>query len=193
MAEALAAFAIAANVVQFIDFTAKIISTGYRASKSKPTGNDWTETLTDDLLGVSAVLKAPIAKEKGHEITENERELVELAGKCAEVASELLSTLEALSLREEPVKSQGNKGTRLERRKPAWRDFRTALKTVWSEDKIIALEKRVDSFRQQLVLRILVSFRYVSLALTSPSFSFLCTNKIASPIGPLSCHSMVVQ
>jgi hypothetical protein len=164
MAEALAAFAIAANVVQFIDFTAKIISSGYKASRAGPTGNDWTETLTDDLLEVSNVLKAPIAKEKGHGLTENERELVELAGKCSEVASELLTTLKALNLRpQEPVKPQGKKGKKPERRQIVWSDFRTALKTVWSEDKISTLEKRIVSFRQQLVLRILVSFRYVDL------------------------------
>jgi len=131
MAEALAAFAIAANVVQFIDFTAKIISSGYRTSNSKPTGNDWTETLTDDLLEVSNVLKAPIAKEEGQDVTENERQLVELARKCSEIASELLATLQTLNLREDgPLKVQGKTGKRPERRRPVWRDFRTALKTV---------------------------------------------------------------
>ena len=40
-----------------------------------------------------------------------------------------------------------------------WRSFRVALKTVWGESKIKNLQVRLDEARQELIVRILMSFR----------------------------------
>ena len=158
MAEAIAAISLAANIVQFIDFTSKVISTSNNLYSSSTTGSDWLQTITTDLTKVSASLKAPLARQNGNAVSENDRELLLLAGQCEEIATELLTTLSTLRRKKESIPKIGHTPEAL---RVLWGNFRTALKTIWKEDKILELEKRVESFRQQLVLRILVSLRFV--------------------------------
>jgi hypothetical protein len=40
-----------------------------------------------------------------------------------------------------------------------WKTFRSALKSVWRENKIEALQRRLGEFREELIIRILMSFR----------------------------------
>jgi hypothetical protein len=44
-----------------------------------------------------------------------------------------------------------------------WNSVQQALKGLWGRERIEALPKRLDGFRQQLVLNILVSLRYGTL------------------------------
>ena len=148
MAEAVLAFGIAANVIQFIDFSTKVLSMGYRLGKAGHEGlqeNQTTETIISDLHKVTQGLKSSLRQqEEKQRLTQSESDLQDLTEQCRDVALELLEILKKL-------KVQGNS------RK--WETFRVALKTVWEEDKIERLQKRVDGFRQQVIIRLLVSFR----------------------------------
>jgi hypothetical protein len=152
MAEALLAFGVASNVVQFIDFTTKVLSTTYRigqAGYKNLTDNEMIHMVNNDLLRSVENLEKSVDVQGSQMPTENDRELIQLARQCKDVASELFSALE--SLRSPQFHSS--------RRREKWQNFRTALKTVWKEEHIRKLEERVDTFRQQLTIHILISLR----------------------------------
>lgn len=70
----------------------------------------------------------------------------DLGRQCQHVGPELLAALAKL------------RGTG-ERSK--WTSLRQALLTVWKQSEIDSLEKRLDGYRQQLTLQLLVSLRYL--------------------------------
>ena len=146
MAEAVAALSIAANVVQFIDFSGKILSEGYRLHKSKRVSsskNEELENIALDLQKLRDELQSQ-QEEKGQTLTPNDIQLQRIANQCRGVCLELLGALETLKVVDKPGK---------------WESFRAALKTVWAESKIKSLQDRLDEARQELIVRILVSFR----------------------------------
>ncbi|EHK98775.1 hypothetical protein M7I_5283 [Glarea lozoyensis 74030] len=79
MAEAIAAISIAANIVQFVDFTAKILSASHRIKGSGFRDNDWMAIVVKDLQKVSSGLKSPLVQENGRFPTDNDMELLHLA------------------------------------------------------------------------------------------------------------------
>ena len=78
------------------------------------------------------------------EASPNDIQLQRLAEQCRDICLELLSALEKL-------KVSGHSGK--------WSSFRTALKAVWKEKKITGLQNKLSEFRQELIVRILVTFR----------------------------------
>jgi hypothetical protein len=179
MAEALLAFGVAANIVQFIDFTAKVICVGYHTGASRYgglNGIDLVRNVNDDFrIMVDRLEKSLKMEQRNNNPTENQKELLNLAEQCRDVAAELFVALESLKLRareRSEAKTAGRKAKT--ERWQGWENFRTALKIVWKEDEIKLLEEKVDAFRQQLVVRILVSLRYV----IEDCFSIACFTKI---------------
>jgi hypothetical protein len=150
MAEAVLAFGIAANIVQFVEFSSKVFSTGYRLGDSGYGGvktNQSVETIATDLRQVTRALEDSLQQQDCKQLlTQNELDLLNLAGKCKDVTSELFIALGRLKIQGKPGK---------------WNTFRAALKTVLKEEEIKTLEKQIAGFRQQLIIRILMSFRYV--------------------------------
>ena len=148
MAESILAFGIALNIVQFVDFSCRVLSTGYQMYKSSSTvfqENQDLEVVTIDLHKVTdnidtALQQARLEKSP----SPNDLQLQQLAEQCRAVCGELLTALEQL-------KTHGQLGK--------WNIFRAALQTVWKESKIEASHKRVEQFRQELIACILVSFR----------------------------------
>ncbi len=146
MAEAVAALGVAANVVQFIDFSGRILSEGYRLHKSQrvsPSKNEELESIALDLQKLHDELQCP-ENDTYQAPTPNDIQLQRLAEQCRGVCLELLAALEKMKVVDPPGK---------------WRSFRVALKTVWGENKIKNLQVRLDEARQELIVRILMSFR----------------------------------
>ncbi len=146
MAEAVAAFGVAANVVQFIDFSGRILSEGYRLHKSERVSlskNEELESIALDLQKLRDELQCP-EDETRQAPTPNDIQLQRLAEQCRGVCLELLAALETMKVTGPPSK---------------WKSFRVALKTVWGESKINSLQVRLDEARQELIVRILMSFR----------------------------------
>ena len=148
MAEAVLSFGIAANVIQFVDFGCKLFSTGYVLYKSRKGLTDRhqnLEDITDDLHKISKNLQSSLHETQvKQKLSVDELQLQQLAEKCANACTVLLTALETL-------KSQGEISK--------WKSFRTALKTTWSKDKISDLQRSLDDFRQEIVVRILSSLR----------------------------------
>lgn len=148
MAESIVAFAVAANVINFIDFSCKILSHGYRTyTTGLSTVQEYQDldVITADLSRVTSDLDATLQREKlKQSCSPNDIQLQRLAVQCRGVCLELQGALQGLEIQEHSRKRD---------------KFRTALRTVWSEDKIEDLRKRVDGFRQELIMCMLVSFR----------------------------------
>jgi hypothetical protein len=150
MAESILFFGIAANVVQFVDFSSKVLSASYKLYKDEYGLNGLEETrelevITKSLHKIIEGLESSLQQEDlKQKATQNELDLRELAKHCREIAEELLAAVGKLKVKGKPGK---------------WNSFRAALKTLWDEDKIEAIQKRLDRFRQELVVHILVSLR----------------------------------
>lgn len=148
MAEGLLALSVGANVVQFIDFSTKILSAShhlYDSGSNATRKNQELDCVTHDLQKVTSDLHSTFQKSEARQsLSANDLLLQQLTVQCEAVCSELSEALERL-------KSQG--------KRPGWKSFRTALKSIWSEKKIEDLRERIELFRQELILRILFSLR----------------------------------
>ncbi|KAF2114256.1 hypothetical protein BDV96DRAFT_647722 [Lophiotrema nucula] len=143
--EALAAVGLAGNVVQFVDFTCKLFdrATAIHHSQAGAAHED-LELITQNLQDLSTKLHQgshqPLPS--SNPTPSHAQASLKKLGKDCEVASdELLSALQ-----------------RLKATKPGsrWSSFRAALASAWKEKHVEAMEKRLNSYRSQLVLQLQV-------------------------------------
>ena len=146
--EPFSALAVATSAVQFLDFTSKVLSQGYKlrsSTRGQTEDHEVLEDVTANLKNISLSLSANVEKKSGTSIqTQDDKEFQELCRNCHTISIQLLESLERLK-----VKSDASQ----------WSSLRQALRTVWSADQINALDTRLDRCRQQLVVCILVSLR----------------------------------
>jgi hypothetical protein len=156
----LTALSIAGNVVQFLDFTSKLVSKGYRIYTSAEGGlseNEQIQTLTEDMRNIAVRLKKDLVLDSQglvNQRTEMEAPSNEdlalkmLCQKCCSLANELLDQLEKLKVR-------GDKHRK-------WRSFRQALKTVYNKGRLEEMRQQLESIRSQMDLHLLMSHRYIT-------------------------------
>lgn len=147
MAEALIAVGLAANVFQFIDIGSKFVSTVWNIYMSGGQGladllniEKTTEDLENLLRGFC------IPEETSASLDNNESGLQQLVRNCERLAHELLDSLRKMQLPQNSRKRDA---------------LRAAFKIVWKEEELKSLQLRLDRFRQELVLHLLVLIRYV--------------------------------
>jgi hypothetical protein len=140
----LSALSVAASLIQFLDFAVKIVSKGHRIFHS-PCGilpeNDELETAADRLRALVQVLRRSVAL--------SEQTLGGLCDESTNIAEELIAELERFKV------PNGCKNR-------PWKSLRQALKSVWSKDKLIKLEKRLRAVDEQLKAEILILLRYMT-------------------------------
>ena len=145
MAEALAAFGLAANIVQFIDIGSRLVSTIWGIY------NQYQDA-TRDLLELEMAVKrldsilptlAQTPEDSG-ESSESERCLRELAQHCCMLATEMLNTLHQVL---DPGKA---------RKRDA---VRQALRIIWKEDEIKSQQTRLKEYKHQPTLLLLATLR----------------------------------
>ena len=138
--ETLAAIGLVGNIVQFVDFSSKLISKTvqlYRSGDGTLTEITDAETATNHLVLLSNKLKSTAN-------TTGDPALEDLCRSCNTVAVDFLGALDKL-------KVQGRQGK--------WRSMRKALQNVWSKEEIQEAEKRLASFREELNLHVAVDLR----------------------------------
>ncbi len=138
--ETLAIIGLVGNIVQFLDFSGKLISKSiqlYQSSDGALAGNTNIETATSHLSLLNNKLKDAAA-------ATGDRTLETLCRSCEGVADKLLEALGK-------VKAKGTQ------RK--WESIRKALRAVWSKDDIDELEQQLARFRDELNLHIAVDLR----------------------------------
>jgi uncharacterized protein YjaZ len=155
MLDPLTALGIAANVVQFIDFTIRIIAKSndiYQSASGSLIEHDDLSKVTLDLSTLSTKLRDSVAVTATNaSLTPDEQALHDLSKGCFETSQELIKALQRL---------QNNGKT------SRFRSFRQALKTVWSKDDIKQVERRVGMYKEELTFRIVVGLRFVTYGLS---------------------------
>ena len=126
-----AALGLAGNIVQFVDFSCKVLQDTkslYGSSTGASAENDVIETICKDLINLNDALTAP--SEPGA-IPDSMRSL---AGNCKDVAAELLELLDKIK-----VHGANRK----------WKSFVQALRSVWKKEQIEELVKRMERLRNE--------------------------------------------
>jgi hypothetical protein len=143
---------VAATTVQFISFTQNLVrrtvlKDGQLEAKAQHFDREHAALSLE-------CLSKELEKSDGMDVGENEttESLQAIARECSQVARELLSALSRI---------RGCKPHQSGRAASSktFADFRLALRSLWSEEKIAQLESRLRRFRDQLVLNLLVSLR----------------------------------
>ena len=133
------AVSLAGTVIQFVDFTGKVISKStefYRSGRGEFAEHDDIETTAADLTKLNTQLKQTTAVD--------DPDLQALCQACGDVADQLLAALAKVK-----VNGKGQK----------WQSLRKALRSIWSKEEIGQLEQRLASFRSELNLRITIGMR----------------------------------
>lgn len=138
----LSALGLASNIIQFVDFTSKLISAAHELYVS-PTGArlEYLE------LGLLAKNLQQLAQQAGslqssdsENLSGEEKTLQGLSKQCRAVSDELLSVIETLRVK-------GDHKT--------WKSFYQALQSVMKKRDIEALQKRLDRIGQQMGIQVL--------------------------------------
>ncbi|KAF8855876.1 hypothetical protein BDZ45DRAFT_595017, partial [Acephala macrosclerotiorum] len=140
----LSAISLAGNIVQFVDFSTKVLRQGYvlyNSANGATAVNEELELLTTDFLKLSTKLQRPFEHSQSDvRSARHEQELEGLCTECAKVAKELLHRLESLKVQ----------GTRT-----VWKSLWQALQTAWTEDEIRSLVARLGAFKSTLETHVL--------------------------------------
>jgi hypothetical protein len=148
MAEALAAFSVAANVLQFVDIGTRTLSTFWSFYRSNRKGIQQAPDIVSILTDLQRVLEK--FQLPPGDCTDEDAGLVQLARECQDVALEMQSLLHSLFNAE--TKSMGKRDALL-----------AAFKMMCKEEKLRSLQDRLNQFRHQLVVHLLASLRFVDL------------------------------
>lgn len=148
MLDPLTCIGLAGNIVQFLDFSIKVVSEGYQIYNST-TGaseeNDETEFVISDFERVTERLGQSLRPPgTAVPLNQNEQQLDDLRVKCEQVAQELLTKLDKLKFKD---------------KKTLLRSLGKALRHAWSKDDIDTIRRRLENLRDQLETRVLVDMK----------------------------------
>jgi hypothetical protein len=142
--EVLSIIGLVGNIVQFIDFSSKLIAETtklYRSNENALAENIDVETATSHLVLLNNKIKDAAT------ITSDDV-LRRLCESCQSTADELLAVLNNI---------------KVDSKQGRWKSIWKALRNVWSKEQISELEGRLERFRKELHLHIVVDLRYVSM------------------------------
>lgn len=160
------ALGVASAVFQFVDFSGSLISSTYRIHKSGSRDSALdkdVKTITTKLQSLNDGLRRGIDQSGKGQRSQTLVQINSLCTDCSAVADELIAVTDKLS-------RQG--------KQDLWDSFRLALRTRWSQEKVDNLQKRLDSFREQISMHLLVVIRYVH-SITSKLSSYRYREAIA--------------
>lgn len=137
----LAAVSLAGNIIQFIEFGTRLLSTTkelYRSSAGSLTVHDEIELVTTDLSILVAKLK--------QNWTDEPSNFRKICDEAASVATEIVTKLGTMKVKKEGKYRE-------------LRSFRAAVTQIWSGKELEVLEARLGHMREALKTRVLFSLR----------------------------------
>lgn len=141
--EALAAVGLAASILNFIDFSTKLVRGTYEvyASQAGTTDeNAHVGNVLDDLQDITQNLATEFKAGDKHE-----RALVRLGQQCVSLSQELQQILQTLKAKDAS----------------RWESVKVKLKSMRKERDIASMEKRLGEYKAELLLRLSFIMRYV--------------------------------
>jgi hypothetical protein len=147
----MSALSSASCCAQFVDYTSLMISGSTEICKSSDgelIDHNHLEGVANRLLVLSNDIQIPNGVSSLNQaVSVDQQELTELCEECGSISGQLLSALIMLQFHG---------------RKEKWPSVRHALRSIWSQEQIDTLQKRLDNFRHRLTVDILLSLRYSS-------------------------------
>ncbi|KAI1208989.1 uncharacterized protein F4807DRAFT_106299 [Annulohypoxylon truncatum] len=138
--EPLSALSLAGNVLQFIEFTTKVLSSSVEVYKSSAGASDSTIALEDIYQQLSSFSDGFTATQGSTRLSANELALRSIADSCSADCTRLLTVLNG-------VKVNGDHR--------AWKSFRAALKLAWKgEQEIERLTSQLRDRQSMMTLHI---------------------------------------
>ncbi|OCL07618.1 hypothetical protein AOQ84DRAFT_222678 [Glonium stellatum] len=140
------ALSCAGTIVQFVDFSTRILSRTYELYKSPNsiiTVNQELDLVATDLFQLSQKLRVSVRDVTAPD-TEDERMLENLCLASSEIATELTTRLNDL---------------RVQGKHRKWKSFQQAIKSVWSERDIMELTQRLSTLRDSVQIHVVVGLR----------------------------------
>lgn len=164
----LTAVGLAGTIVQFVDFSSKLVVEGRELYKSGSAElNLQVEAATKDLLDFSTKLQRLISNPNGNTpATDNVIALSKLCGECNELAYELLARLDQLKSNFDPPSSLLDNATK--REKQIWliklknhkqkverigTSLRLAFRSMWSAEELREISARLEKYRGAIETR----------------------------------------
>lgn len=134
---------VAGNIVQFLDFSIKLVVRGnelYKSADGSLGSLIEVEIVYRDLSNLSSTLKLPVAGDPKSAPTKYDG-LVDIAISCQDLAKTLLDILQDFKV--DPGQKHGK-----------WKSFGQAQKSVWKQSQIEELEKRLNRLSKEMHLHL---------------------------------------
>ncbi|PVH83512.1 hypothetical protein DL98DRAFT_486297 [Cadophora sp. DSE1049] len=155
----LTALSLAGTVVQFVDFTCKVLSTTRHVYNSFDvdyedegnhvlTVNKELSLVVSDIAEFTAKFNRPV--QRWEHLSQDEHKLMKLCQASNNVAAELTQKLSRLE-----KKGQSR----------LWNSFRVAIQSAWSKEELADLMSRLRMLKETIESRVLLGLRYVRLRL----------------------------
>ena len=141
MIDPIAALGLAGNIVQFVDFSCKILQDTkslYASSTGASAENDVIETICNDLINLNNALTVSSEPDAIY------RSIRNLACNCQGVAVELLQLLDKI---------------RVQGPKRKWKSFIQAVRSVWKKEQIEELVRRMERLRNETQFHLQFMFK----------------------------------
>ncbi|KAI2622157.1 hypothetical protein GGS26DRAFT_249749 [Hypomontagnella submonticulosa] len=151
--EAIVAVGLASNVVQFVDFTTKlvVIANELRNDAASSENRDHQAIATHlEALAQSISDTTKAISQASTTAPPEERALQPVADKCCELAKDLLNRLQKCGIK------PGQNGSRFQRAK-------AAFKTLWNKKEIGEISNRLEFFRSELTIHYMTQIRKTQL------------------------------
>jgi hypothetical protein len=164
----LTAFALAGNVLQFVDFARTLIKEGrelYRSNSGALKTNEELKLITSDLKALVERFQQSFgwtSADRANHVNGGDNDTTSLETICAgiaNIAEELIEKLNKL----------GNKDTN---GRP-WTTLCQVIKSAWSKEEVAGLTKRLAGFQKAVEVHVLLSIRLVSYLLHSISSNII--------------------
>lgn len=136
--EPISTIGLAGNIIQFLDFTVKIISESHEAYYSAVgTKAEFVEleAIAKHIRGFTPSFHAE------NSVAHPADTFNDVQKSCLAVASELLGTINQLKVQPGPHRR--------------WRSFQHAMRSVWKKDKIHGLQMRLGELRNQMNMQMM--------------------------------------
>lgn len=154
----LTAFSVAGTVIQFVDFSSKLLLGAhglYKSTSGVLTANQELELVTNDLRGVIRKLSI-LATQSGPGQDEEDKKLqesfIEIRDEATRLATELMTKLERLKVKED-----------LRGHQRAWASLFKAVESAWTRDELHEMRLKLKTLKEAMESRLLFSLRSVHI------------------------------